>query len=97
MHQKKLNVSRVVNEESLMTRWHHVSGLLVVAVTDLFPKYQYFLPLHFIWQVLNAYRRHGRTAPKASADGIVDTLGLSPGRGHTLKAVRLVTPKRLGA
>ena len=35
MHKKKLNVPGVVNEESLMTRRHHMSGLLVVPITDL--------------------------------------------------------------
>ena len=37
VHEKKLDIPRVVNEESLVAGGHHVARLLVVAVTDLYP------------------------------------------------------------
>lgn len=35
MHEKQLNVLGVLDEEGLVTRGHHVAGLLVAAVADL--------------------------------------------------------------
>lgn len=35
VHKQELNVARVVNDESLVTRGHHMSRLLVVTVSDL--------------------------------------------------------------
>jgi hypothetical protein len=36
VHEEKLNVPGVVDEEGLVARGHHVLGLLVGAVSDLF-------------------------------------------------------------
>lgn len=43
VHEQKLNVPGVVDEEGLVARGHHVLGLLVGAVSDLFHHitYQY--------------------------------------------------------
>ena len=35
MHEEKLNVTGVLDEESLVARGHHVLGLLVATVSDL--------------------------------------------------------------
>lgn len=35
VHEEEFNVSRVVDQESLVAGWHHVSCLLVRAVADL--------------------------------------------------------------
>lgn len=35
VHEEKLNVTGVLDEESLVARGHHVLGLLVATVTDL--------------------------------------------------------------
>ena len=36
MHKKKVQVTDVVDEECLVSGWHHVAGLLVVTVANLF-------------------------------------------------------------
>lgn len=35
VHEEEVDVSGVVDDESLVARWHHVAGLLVGAETDL--------------------------------------------------------------
>ena len=35
MHEQKVEIARVVDEESLVARRHHMAGLLVVAISDL--------------------------------------------------------------
>jgi hypothetical protein len=35
VHEEKLDISGVVNQESLVARWHHVAGFLVGAKSDL--------------------------------------------------------------
>lgn len=46
---------------------------------------------------MGSYRGHGNLALETPADGIVNTLGLAPGRRHTLEAVRLVAVEAVGA
>lgn len=93
MHQEKLDVARVVDNESLVAGGHHVPGLLVAAVADLVPS---VFPPVLVCPV-DTHRRHGDNALEASPDGIVDTLGLAPRRRHALEAVGLVAPEALGA
>jgi hypothetical protein len=35
VHEEELDISGVVNQESLVARWHHVAGFLVGAKSDL--------------------------------------------------------------
>lgn len=35
VHEEEIEVADIVNEESLVAGWHHVTGFLVVAVSDL--------------------------------------------------------------
>ena len=35
MHKEKVNITGVVDEESLVAGWHHVAGLLVGTETNL--------------------------------------------------------------
>ena len=35
MHEEELDISGVVDQESLVAGWHHVAGLLVGAKSDL--------------------------------------------------------------
>ena len=35
MHEEELDISGVVDQESLVARWHHVAGFLVGAKSDL--------------------------------------------------------------
>lgn len=46
VHEQKLNVLGVVDEESLVAGRHHMPGLLVATITDLFPIESAFVGLH---------------------------------------------------
>lgn len=46
VHEQKLNVLGVVDEESLVAGRHHMPGLLVATIADLFPTKSAFVELH---------------------------------------------------
>lgn len=74
-----------------------MAGLLVATIADL-PESVTSRDLGVVEVVVGAtHRRHGDDALEASADGIIDTLGLAPGRRDTLETVGLVAPETLGA
>jgi hypothetical protein len=88
VHEQKLNILGVVDEESLVAGGHHVTGLLVASITNL---YQHIssaktVPVRSILFRQSAdliglgltYGWHGDGALEASADAVVDTLGLAP-------------------
>lgn len=116
MHEEKVNLGNVVDEEGLVARRHHVAGLPVGTVTNLYElgrpsattllrkvmirpvPYSHFLvddfsfpcPSSFLGLLDDAHLWHGSLALEASADTVVDTLGLSPARVDAHEAVRLV-------
>lgn len=88
VHQEQLHVLGVVDEEGLVAGGHHVTGLLVATITDLsnIASYQHsllYFPFHVVFKACEprkglTYGRHGNGALEASADAVVDTLGLAP-------------------
>lgn len=82
VHEEEVNIADVVDEESLVARWHHVASLLVGTETDLRKKVSPIFSKHSIEGRLRChsktYRWHNHLAAKASADTVVDTLWLSP-------------------
>lgn len=94
MHEEKLDIIGVLHKESLVARGHHVAGLLVATVADLAILIS---TRSFLTGRRSTYRGHGKVALEASADAVVDTLGLAPCRRDALEAVGLVAPETLGA
>lgn len=116
MHEEKVNLGNVVDEEGLVARRHHVASLLVGTVTDLFElkrpsattllrkamvrpvqsthfrvdDFSFHCPSSFLGLLDDSHLWHGSLALEASADTVVDTLGLSPARVDAHEAVRLV-------
>jgi hypothetical protein len=90
VHEKELNVLGVLDEECLVAGGHHVAGLLVATVTDLYPEtiiYQHLsrrAVVDGVWcrrkyvGVPNPYLGHSSLSTEASADTVVDTLRLAP-------------------
>lgn len=81
VHEQKLNVPGVVDEEGLVARGHHVLGLLVGTVSDLSITSHISIRVRLsvnIFSVGESYRGHRKVALEASTDAVVDTLGLAP-------------------
>ena len=86
MHEQKLDVLGVVDQESLVAGGHQMTGLLVAAVTNLksvsTDSYQQRDRCQDRYQdqnrVIRTYLGHGQVALEAAADTVVDTLGLAP-------------------
>ena len=95
MHEQKLNVLGVVDEEGLVAGGHHVAGLLVGTVTDLMYTLAVSIAVRMIGRV--SYGGHGNLALETTADSIVNTLGLAPRGVNTHEPVRLVTVEAVGA
>lgn len=110
VHEQKLNIVDVVDEEGLVAGGHHVAGLLVGTIANL--------QIRCVSTVFHlearashrddcssidaiqggcTYGGHGNGASEASSNSGVDTLGPSPAGADTLEAVTLVTFEALRA
>lgn len=110
VHEQKLNIVDVVDEEGLVAGGHHVAGLLVGTIANL--------QIRCVSTVFHlearashrddfssidaiqggcTYGGHGNGASEASSNSGVDTLGPSPARADTLEAITLVTFEALRA
>lgn len=80
MHEEELDVTGVLDEEGLVAGGHHVLGLLVATISDLYRRNTLVFDTRcgIVMEWDGKYRGHGNVALKASADTVVDTLGLAP-------------------
>jgi hypothetical protein len=112
VHEEELDITDVVDEESLVAGWHHVAGLLVGTETDLFKASSsaVVLDAKFFYQesqllvcdlqrfgFVCTYRWHHHLSLEASADSVVDTLWLSPAGIDTHIGVTLMSVEALRA
>lgn len=95
VHEEEVDISDVVNKESLVSRGHHVSRLLVGSETNLSHLSAAFR-MPRLW-CFKSYRWHNHLSLEASSDSVVDTLWLPPARVDTHVGVALMSVKALGA
>lgn len=91
VHEEEIQVADVVDQESLVTRRHHVASLPVATVSDLSPRlssvwlssspHVYAFPMSF--RIIppsqkSTHLGHSGLTLEASADTVVDSLWLSP-------------------